>query len=295
MTGILTPHLNQYAESLDLRRYRVSLRNEVENEANKNFHEADEELSEASAAYWNRYYRARLAALDLDLPPNARVLDCACGMGRLGGALARAGEGGLENRPYVVSCDLSMNQLRQLRTLWPSGAPAAPTLGNLLSLPYPDASFDLVIGNSFLHHLPDVPAALREMQRVCKPGGYAVVLHEPNVYAPFWQAFPVSLYKNMSKTSDPTNFTDLWYFSAQDMRALLAEAGFRQAVVTAGGLLAAMMMNLPFILLGKLRIRWRALLVPMYRLRVRLERLEAMLTGGKGLPTAPSMLIVARK
>lgn len=46
-------------------------------------------------------------------------------------------------------------------------------------LPFPDASFDLVIGHAVLHHLPDVEASLREVLRVLRPGGRFVVAGEP--------------------------------------------------------------------------------------------------------------------
>ena len=47
------------------------------------------------------------------------------------------------------------------------------------SLPFDDASFDLVVGHAFLHHIPDVDQALREMVRVLKPGGRFVICGEP--------------------------------------------------------------------------------------------------------------------
>jgi ubiquinone/menaquinone biosynthesis C-methylase UbiE len=46
-------------------------------------------------------------------------------------------------------------------------------------LPYDDASFDLVTGHAFLHHLPEPPAAIAEMVRVLRPGGTLFIAGEP--------------------------------------------------------------------------------------------------------------------
>ena len=45
------------------------------------------------------------------------------------------------------------------------------TRADALQLPYADASFDVVMANHMLYHLPDIDAALREMKRVLKPDG----------------------------------------------------------------------------------------------------------------------------
>jgi ubiquinone/menaquinone biosynthesis C-methylase UbiE len=47
------------------------------------------------------------------------------------------------------------------------------------SIPYDDASMDLVVGHAVLHHIPDVELALREVLRVLKPGGRFVFAGEP--------------------------------------------------------------------------------------------------------------------
>jgi ubiquinone/menaquinone biosynthesis C-methylase UbiE len=47
------------------------------------------------------------------------------------------------------------------------------------SIPYEDASIDLVLGHAVLHHIPDVELALREVLRVLKPGGRFLFAGEP--------------------------------------------------------------------------------------------------------------------
>ena len=50
------------------------------------------------------------------------------------------------------------------------------------TIPYEDATFDLVVGHAVLHHIPDVERALREVLRVLKPGGRFVFAGEPTRY-----------------------------------------------------------------------------------------------------------------
>jgi ubiquinone/menaquinone biosynthesis C-methylase UbiE len=48
--------------------------------------------------------------------------------------------------------------------------------GDVASLPWPDASFTIVVTRFAVHHFPDPGAVLREMVRVCAPGGRVVVV-----------------------------------------------------------------------------------------------------------------------
>ncbi len=47
---------------------------------------------------------------------------------------------------------------------------------NVLDLPFPDASLDLVVGLDILHHVLNYSAGLREISRALKPGGLCVLL-----------------------------------------------------------------------------------------------------------------------
>jgi SAM-dependent methyltransferase len=44
------------------------------------------------------------------------------------------------------------------------------------ALPFPDATFDIVYSYGVLHHSPDTAKAIREVHRVLKPGGTALVM-----------------------------------------------------------------------------------------------------------------------
>jgi ubiquinone/menaquinone biosynthesis C-methylase UbiE len=49
-------------------------------------------------------------------------------------------------------------------------------------LPFADGSFDLVLGHAVLHHIPDLPRAFAEFQRVLSPGGTMLFAGEPSRY-----------------------------------------------------------------------------------------------------------------
>jgi SAM-dependent methyltransferase len=102
--------------------------------------------------------------------PEDTSLDVACGPGLLACAFARVVR-------HAVGLDLTPAMLEQARKTQAEQGLHNVTWrqGDVTSLPFPDAHFSIVSSRFAFHHLEDPLAALREMQRVCKPGGRVVV------------------------------------------------------------------------------------------------------------------------
>jgi SAM-dependent methyltransferase len=90
----------------------------------------------------------------------------------------------------VVGVDVAEAPLAEARELaGRSGAPVVFEVADVYSLPYAGASFDVVHAHQVLQHLTDPVAALREMARVCRPGG-VVAVRDVDYAATTW--FPPS-------------------------------------------------------------------------------------------------------
>ncbi|MDR2216482.1 MAG: class I SAM-dependent methyltransferase, partial [Nevskiaceae bacterium] len=101
----------------------------------------------------------------------AIALDVGCGAGHLSFALA----------PHVAKLIAADPAPSMLATVNASAAQRG--LANIQTcqahadaLPFPDATFCLVSSRYSAHHWPDVPAALAQMRRVAKPGGWLLMI-----------------------------------------------------------------------------------------------------------------------
>ena len=99
-----------------------------------------------------------------------RVLDIGCGNGDTLGRYARHGA-------RVVGIDLTGTALEYARSRFSLlRLPIALAQAEGGALPFSDASFDVVTSIGVLHHIPDVDSAVREIQRVLRPGGVLRVM-----------------------------------------------------------------------------------------------------------------------
>lgn len=98
------------------------------------------------------------------------VLDVACGPGLLACAFARVVKHatGIDITPAMLEQARKLQQELGLKNVsWQQG--------DVTSLTYPDGHFSIVSSRFVFHHLEEPLIVLREMKRVCKPGGRIVV------------------------------------------------------------------------------------------------------------------------
>jgi SAM-dependent methyltransferase len=87
------------------------------------------------------------------------------------------------------------------------------------NLPFGDASFYAVISRMSAHHWRDVPAALREMRRVLKPGGKAVLIDIAGAEDPLCDTW----LQSVELLRDPSHVRD---YTGPAWRGMLEAAGF---------------------------------------------------------------------
>ncbi len=159
----------------------------------------------------------RAITIDLaQLKPGESVLDVGCGTGgvtipaaqRIGPAGKAAG---IDPAPEMIA--VAQNNARR------KGLDIDFRLGVIESLPYPDASFDVVTSSLMMHHLPPLlqVKGLAEVYRVLKPGGRLLIADIAKTGS--------SLRQHIMTTLAMHHGTK---FGVEDLQGILKEAGFQQ-------------------------------------------------------------------
>jgi demethylmenaquinone methyltransferase/2-methoxy-6-polyprenyl-1,4-benzoquinol methylase len=123
----------------------------------------------------DRRWKAELTAwMATAVPPDARVLDLACGTGDLAFAAGRRA-----TRGSVLGIDASPAMIDLARERATREAPAANVrfaVGDISALDVPSGSVDAVTAGYALRNVPNVARAVSEIARVLKPGGVLAAL-----------------------------------------------------------------------------------------------------------------------
>lgn len=99
-----------------------------------------------------------------------KVLEIGCGMGTDGAQFAKAGADytGIDLTEAAIELARKRFALSHLNGEF--------RVSDAENLDFADESFDLIYSHGVLHHTPDIQAAVREIHRVLKPGGRAIVM-----------------------------------------------------------------------------------------------------------------------
>jgi SAM-dependent methyltransferase len=158
-----------------------------------------------------------------------RVLDVACGPGRIAAAAAARGA-------VPVGLDAAVGMVAVARACYPE---IEFQRGDAERLPFADASFDVVLAGFVINHLPRPERALAEFARVLRPGGRVAVT--------VWDrpgrmrligvlAEAVERTEGVRDPGLPSGGPDPFRFAADDeFAALLSGAGFQGVEVRSIG------------------------------------------------------------
>jgi demethylmenaquinone methyltransferase/2-methoxy-6-polyprenyl-1,4-benzoquinol methylase len=108
---------------------------------------------------WKRRLAARAAS-----PAGGRVLDLATGTGDIAFAMSTG-------NTCVVGLDVTPRMIELARARAAESRRPVFLVGDMLALPFPDASFDVVTTGYGLRNVPDLEKAIDEIARVLRPGG----------------------------------------------------------------------------------------------------------------------------
>ncbi len=177
---------------------------------------------------WKRFTIGRAG-----VRPGMRVLDIAGGTGDL--ALAFSAKVGKEGQVWHTDINSSMLQVGRDR-LTDKGVLLPTVVCDAEHLPFPDEFFDVVTVAFGLRNMTHKDAALKEMQRVLKPGGKLLVLEFSRVAAPLapaydWYSFNILPWLGKKVADDEESYRYLaesirMHPDQETLAQMMREAGF---------------------------------------------------------------------
>jgi ubiquinone/menaquinone biosynthesis C-methylase UbiE len=137
-------------------------------------------------SFWNYFGRQTIELLSLR--NGSRVLDACCGAGA--SALPAAEFVGPKGKVIGVDLAQALMELARAKAAQQGFANIEFELGDLLSLRFPNESFDAAVCAFGIFFVPDMAAAVQELWRCVRPAGQlAVTTWGPNLFEPANSAF----------------------------------------------------------------------------------------------------------
>jgi malonyl-CoA O-methyltransferase len=159
----------------------------------------------------------RVQAVVSSMRPRSRILDVGCGKGRYLRVLGK-----MYPDVECLGLDACETALEHL----PEGA--SPVRGSMELMPYRAASFDLVFAVEAIEHSSNLPAAMREILRVTRPGGTVVVIdkqqaHWGSLECPPWEHWPdlEELAQLLRRECEDVHFQTVSYDDRQEADGLM--------------------------------------------------------------------------
>jgi len=120
------------------------------------------------------------------IEPSDNVLECACGTGCITKGIAAKCDS-------LIATDFSDGMLIQAKKSCKEFKNITFSKANILSLSYPDATFDKVVAGNVIHLLDNPKKAMDELMRVCKPNGSVIIPTYVNICEPGKPSFIVKV------------------------------------------------------------------------------------------------------
>ena len=145
------------------------------------------------------------------IEPGDTVLECACGTGLLSTVIA-------EKCRHLTATDFAPKMLQRAEKNCAAFNNVLFRQADILSLDFPDHTFDKVVAGNVIHLLDEPMKALNELDRVCRPGGMLII----------------PTYMNKTQKGETSSFASVVGKAGADFKRQFTVESYKQFFLDAG-------------------------------------------------------------